>query len=77
MGTKLDVMKSLIALKNHSSSMGFRNLAGIYLTIKAALEALGIMSRHERMPMMALKEPEYLQVKDLIYSLPLSDFITI
>ena len=75
MGTKLDVMKSLNVLKMPFFEHGVQKF-GWHLTIKAALESLGIMQRHERMPMMALREPECLKVKNLMHSLPISEFIT-
>jgi len=48
---------------------------GWHLTIKAALEERGLMSRHERLPMMALPEERARKVKELIRSLPINDFI--
>ncbi len=47
---------------------------GWHLAIKAALQARGLMSRHDRMPLLALGESDYLEVKELITSLPINDF---
>ncbi|WP_330205268.1 dihydrodipicolinate synthase family protein [Cyanobacterium sp. Dongsha4] len=48
---------------------------GWHLTIKATLEHLGLMSRYERLPLQALPEKEYLQVAELIDSLPIQEVI--
>lgn len=42
-----------------------------HLGIKAALEAVGTMKRHERLPMLALSDEKYQKVKELINSLPI------
>ena len=47
---------------------------GWHLAIKSALEALGIMSRKERMPLMELGEPDHRIVADVIASLPISKY---
>lgn len=46
-----------------------------HLGIKAAMEARGVMQRHERMPMMALPDEAYQEVRNLIESLPISELI--
>lgn len=48
---------------------------GWHLTIKAALESRGLMSRYERMPMMALGEKEFFDVKRLVCGLPIDQNI--
>jgi dihydrodipicolinate synthase/N-acetylneuraminate lyase len=48
---------------------------GWHLAIKSALEARGLMSRNERMPMMALSGDEHKEVTQLISSLPINDII--
>ena len=47
---------------------------GWHLSAKAALEALGLMSRHERLPMLALDKDEAKVICDLIHSLPIGKF---
>jgi 4-hydroxy-tetrahydrodipicolinate synthase len=46
-----------------------------HLTIKAALEAQGIMSRHERLPMLALSDKKAKEIADLIKSLPIEEVL--
>lgn len=48
---------------------------GWHLTIKAALEARGHMSRYERLPMLALDDKNAMQIKELINCLPISDYL--
>ena len=48
---------------------------GWHLGIKAALEARGIMSRHERMPMLAIDEKQFRRVQEVMASLPIEDFV--
>jgi len=46
-----------------------------HLTIKAALEAQGVMTRHERLPMKALGDAEAKAIKDLIERLPIEEVV--
>lgn len=46
---------------------------GWHLTIKAALEARGVMSRHDRMPLMPLPDAEAKQVAELIEAMPVDE----
>ena len=46
-----------------------------HLSIKAALEACGVMSRHERLPMKALNDLEAKAIKELINSLPIEEVV--
>ena len=46
---------------------------GWHLAAKAALEARGIMSRRERMPLLSLDEQEYQHVVKVIKSLPIDE----
>lgn len=46
---------------------------GWHLTIKAALESLGLMSRHERMPLQELSDGEFQIIKELMQELPIRD----
>lgn len=48
---------------------------GWHLTIKAALESLGIMSRYERLPLLAIDDQAYEEVKELIHSLPVEEVL--
>lgn len=48
---------------------------GWHLTIKAAMEAVGTMSRHERLPMLAINDDEYNEIKELIESLPIEEVL--
>lgn len=50
------------------------DLFGWHLTIKAALEARGLMDRYERMPMMPLNENDYNTIRSLLESLPIDSF---
>lgn len=47
---------------------------GWHLTIKAALEAQGLMARHERMPMASLNDEDAKVVADVVDNLPV-DFV--
>jgi 4-hydroxy-tetrahydrodipicolinate synthase len=49
---------------------------GWHLTIKAALEALGVMSRHDRMPLMPLGKSEAEEVRRLIDRMPIERYAT-
>lgn len=46
-----------------------------HLTIKAALEARGLMKRHERLPMLALSDENAVQVKNLLNELPIDELM--
>jgi 4-hydroxy-tetrahydrodipicolinate synthase len=46
---------------------------GWHLAVKSALEARGVMSRRERMPMMALSDVEHEDVVGVIRSLPIDE----
>jgi len=48
---------------------------GWHLSVKSALEAYGVMSRFERMPMMPLPEDKHNDVKKLIDSLPIQEVL--
>lgn len=48
---------------------------GWHLTIKAALEERGHMSRHERLPLLALPDDKANEVKQLIRSLPIEKYM--
>jgi 4-hydroxy-tetrahydrodipicolinate synthase len=48
---------------------------GWHLTIKAALEALGVMSRHDRMPLMPLHSKEAKQIAKLMERLPIDLYV--
>ena len=48
---------------------------GWHLTIKAAMEALGIMNRHERLPMLALSDEDAATVGKLIASFPIEEVL--
>ncbi len=48
---------------------------GWHLTIKAALESLSIMSRHERLPMLALNDKDTQEVRTLMKALPLEQVL--
>lgn len=49
---------------------------GWHLTIKAALEALDIMPRYERMPLLALSDDDAATVEQLIHSLPVEEVLS-
>ncbi len=49
---------------------------GWHLTIKAAMEALGVIHRYERMPLMELGAEEAMDVKRLIESLPVDEVVS-
>lgn len=46
-----------------------------HLTIKAALESRGHMSRHERLPMLALSNEKAKEISDLLSSLPIEELM--
>lgn len=46
-----------------------------HLTIKAALEARGLMNRHERLPMLALKDEDAQKVNNLLNELPIEELM--
>ena len=48
---------------------------GWHLSIKAALQSRGFMSRYERMPLLALDDDIYNKINFLINNLPLEKFI--
>lgn len=48
---------------------------GWHLTIKAALEALDIMPRYERMPLLALSDDDAAIVEQLVHSLPIDEVL--
>ncbi len=48
---------------------------GWQLSIKAAMEARGIMSRRERLPMLAISDVEYLKVVKFMDNLPIEIYI--
>lgn len=48
---------------------------GWHLAIKAALEALNIMPRHERMPLKALNDKNSKEIKNLVQSLPVEEVL--
>lgn len=48
---------------------------GWHLTIKAALECLGYMSRHERLPLLALPNNEAKEINKLINNLPIEEVL--
>lgn len=52
------------------------NQFGWHLVIKAALQARGIMSRRDRMPLQELPEEQYQEVKALIQRLPIQYILT-
>lgn len=49
------------------------NRFGWHLTIKAALQARGIMSRRDRLPLQELPEAQYQEVKTLMERLPIEE----
>ncbi|WP_421889299.1 dihydrodipicolinate synthase family protein [Marinoscillum sp.] len=49
---------------------------GWHLTIKAAMEALGVIHRYERMPLMELNPEQATDVKRLIESLPIDEVVS-
>ena len=57
-----------------SLSMELKNTVGT-LTIKVALEHFGIMSKHDRMPLLPLGDAESNIIKSLLESLPLSSIL--
>lgn len=48
---------------------------GWHLTIKAAMESLGLMSRYERLPMLALNDDDAKVVAELVNGLPIEDVL--
>lgn len=48
---------------------------GWQLSIKAAMEARGIMSRRERLPMLAISDAEYLKVVKFMDELPIEKYV--
>ena len=51
------------------------NKYGWHLTIKAAMEARGIINRHERLPMMALSNEDADKVAQIVNNLPIDDVL--
>jgi len=50
---------------------------GWHLTIKAAMEAMGVFSRHERSPLMELSDANAKIVADMIKSLPVEEVVNL
>ncbi|MAV30705.1 MAG: hypothetical protein CL866_10110 [Cycloclasticus sp.] len=48
---------------------------GWHLGIKAALQARGIMSRYERMPLLAIDDNQYKEVEELMKRLPIDEIL--
>lgn len=48
---------------------------GWHLTIKAAMQAVGLMDRYERLPLLALDDEKYQDVKAMIESLPIEEVL--
>lgn len=49
---------------------------GWHLTIKAAMEALGSIKRHERLPLQALNDADAAEVRALMESLPIKEILS-